>query len=159
MTPFEDDYDNVEHKPKTGLKNVSSQKSMFDAAPNKATQQDFDNKVKKIQESKGSYERKAADLVIKYKSIMRDKTLKQNKNVFMVEMEKEVIFDMVQLAIEKNNDPDEEKDGMGSMAWITLLLQQVIAQKDRINELEYQISQFNKRLNAEPPTSTDIQQK
>ena len=155
MCPFEDDYDtaNIESKPKVGLKNISSQKSMFDNVDKKVTQQDFDNKIKSIQESQSLYKRRSADLVLKFKKIMNDKTLKQNKNVFIVEMEKEVVLEMIKLAIEINNDVDEE-DGMGSMSWITLLLQQAIAQKDRINELEYQLFQLKKILTAEP-TSPD----
>jgi len=157
MSPFEDDYDtNVEPKPKVGLKNISSQKSMFDTDDKKVTQQDFDNKIKSIQESKSSYKKRSADLVLKFKKIMSDKTLKQNKNVFVVEMEKEVVLEMIKLAIEINNDVDEE-DGMGSMSWITLLLQQVIAQKDRINELEYQLFQLKKILVVEPTPPDPLQ--
>ena len=54
---------------------------------------------------------------------------------------------MVQLGIDINNDPNEQ-EGMGSMTWITLLLKICLSQKDRINQLEYSVSQMEKKISA-----------
>jgi hypothetical protein len=144
--PF-DEEDEIEVLPpkNSGLKKVSTQKSIFEELPKKPTQKDLDKKVKDNQERLTGYRAAASDLSKKYISLLKDKTLKQNKNSFVKELEKEIIADMVQLAIDINNDPAEQ-EGMGSLSWITLLLQVNLAQNNRINELEYKVSLLENKL-------------
>lgn len=130
---------------KIGLKNVSSQKSMFDVMPKKPSQEDLDVKVKQIQDSASHYKAKAADLALQFNKTLADKTLAQNKNIFQKEVEKEILSQMVQLAIDINNDPNE-KEGMGSLSWIVLLLKTCFSQRDKINQLEYDLVQLNGKV-------------
>jgi len=141
--PFEKDTQPIVPS-KSNLKQVSSQKSMFDAPNKKITQQDFDKKVNDIQDKVLDYKKKVSDLALKFKKIIDDKTLRQNKSIFANELEQEVLADMINLGVEINNDPNE-KEGMGSMSWITMLLKQTLSQRDRINELEYEIFQLKKK--------------
>ena len=143
--PFNEEEDLTPKVPKIGLKNVSSQKSIFDAKPKKPSQEDFDNKVQKIQETNSGYKAKAADLALQFRKLLEDKTLLQNKNVFARELEKEILTNMAELAIEINNDPHEQ-EGMGSLGWVILLLKTVLSQRDRINNLEYTISLLDKKI-------------
>jgi hypothetical protein len=143
--PFDQDEEFVDTNKKTGLKSVSSRKSIFDNIPKKPTQQDFQKKVESVQEKINSNKQKAADLALEFKKILEDKTLPQNKNVFSKEIEREVLTKMVQLAVDINNDPDEA-DGMGSLSWITLLLKIALAQRDRINTLEYNLHLLDKKI-------------
>jgi hypothetical protein len=131
---------------KLGLKNVSSQKSIFDSMPKKPTQEDLDRKVKNSEERKSGYRVRAADLATQFNKCLADKTLPENKNIFQNEMEKEIMTKMVQLAIDINNDPAEQ-EGMGSLGWITLLMRTVFKQRDKINKLEYAVLQLEKRTN------------
>lgn len=147
--PF-DDEDNEQpslQSQKVGLKNVSSQKSMFDVLPKKPTQEDLDTRVKQIQERNSQYKAKAADLASQFNKTMADKTLVQNKNMFQKEIEKEILSQMVQLAIDINNDPNE-KEGMGSLSWIVLLLKTCFAQRDKINQLEYQLNVVSGKIDT-----------
>lgn len=143
--PFEEDEQEIQPLRQTGLKNVSSQKSMFDKIPKKPTQEDFEKAVSTSQNRINNNKQKAAELALEFKKILEDKTLPQNKNIFSKEIEKEVLTKMVQLAVEINNDPDEAQ-GMGSLSWITLLLKIVLSQKDRINLLEYNLSLLDKKI-------------
>lgn len=129
---------------KVGLKKVSSQKSIFESMPKKPTQEELDQKVKTGQERYAGYKAKIADLALQFNKAMADKTLPQNKNMFQNEIEKELMQRMVQLAVEINNDGVED-EGMGSMAWITVLLNTCFKQRDRINKLEYAITQLDKK--------------
>lgn len=129
---------------KKGLKKVSSQKSIFDSMPKKPSPSDFEGQVKNIQEREASYKARASDLSSKFVRVLSDKTLKQNKNIFAVEMERELLSQMINLGIEINNDPHEQ-EGMGSMGWITLLLKISLAQRDKLNQLEYHISVLEKK--------------
>ena len=143
--PFDEEEDKPSTKSKqVGLKNVSSQKSIFDSLPKKPTQEDFDKQVKQVQERNNGYKIKAAELALQFNKSMADKTLSENKNMFQQDMEREIMQKMVQLAIEINNDPNEA-EGMGSMTWITLLMKTCFAQRDRINKLEYALVQLEKK--------------
>jgi len=132
---------------KVTLKNVSSQKSMFDGQPKKPTQQKLDQQVHAAQERSSSYKVRAAKLAQDFGRLMTDKTLPQNKNIFAQEAEREVLTNMIQLAIEINNDPIEQ-EGMGSLGWITVLFKTCMAQRDRLNLLEYQMFQFEKKIDS-----------
>jgi len=147
--PFdEDDIDQPStQSQKVGLKNVSSQKSIFDSMPKKPSPEEFSQQVKKIQETASHHKAKAADLAFQFNKAMADKTLPQNRNMFQQEMERDLLTQMIQLAIEINNDPNE-KEGMGSLSWITLLLKTCLSQRDKINRLEYAVSQIEKKILA-----------
>lgn len=145
--PFDEEEDAQELAPKVGLKNVSSQKSIFDAIPKKPTQDDLTKRVNQVQERASVYKTRAADLSSKFIQIMNDKTLKQNKNIFAKEMERELLTQMAQLAIDINNDQNE-KEGMGSLSWIVLLLKTCFSQRDKINQLEFNLSQLDKKLDS-----------
>ena len=145
--PFDEEDDDLPVAPKVGLKNVSTQKSIFDSMPKKPTQEDLEKKVNHIQERSSSHKTRAAELSVQFSQAMKDKTLKQNKNVFAREMERELLTKMAQLAIEVNNDQTEQ-EGMGSLSWIILLLGTCFSQRDRINQLEFVVSQLEKKLDA-----------
>lgn len=132
---------------KVTLKQVSSQKSMFDAVPKKPTQQEFQQQVHASQERSSSYKVRASKLAQDFGRMMKDKTLPQNKNIFSQEAEREILGGMVQLAIEINNDPSEQ-EGMGSLSWITVLLKTCMEQRDRLNTLEYQMSLMEKKIDS-----------
>lgn len=137
-----------------GLKKVSSQKSMFDNAPKKPTQAQLDKQVQEIVENKSSYKEQAAELSIQFKNMMKDKTLEENKNVFVRETEQEVLANMIKLAVKVNND-EYEDEGMGSLMWVILLLKTTLWQKDRINHLEYDNFELRKKV-AELENKTEL---
>lgn len=124
---------------------IEGKKSLFDDKPKKPTQQDLDSKVKKIGDQQNSYKKRAAEYALSYKKILEDKTLPRNKNVFSQDLEKELLSNMISLAIEINND-ENEYEGMGSLGWITILFKNALYFRDRCNELEYKVSMLEKDL-------------
>jgi hypothetical protein len=136
-----------ERKQKVTLKNVSSQKSIIDAIPKKASPQQFQQQVHESQEKISSYKRRASELALQFNKTVMDKTLIENKNIFAQEMERELLQGMIQLAIEINND-SQEQEGMGSLSWITLLFKTCLSQRDRINQTEYKVFQLEKKLDS-----------
>jgi hypothetical protein len=153
--PFdeEDDNDPSPQSQKVGLKKVSSQKSIFDSMPKKPNQEDLDQKVKGIQERASQYKSRTADLAVQFNKTLADKTLQQNKNLFQNELENELLKNMVRLAQEINAD-ELERDGEGSLSWITLLLKTCFNQRDRINKLEYSLNQLEKK--TDPVKLTEL---
>lgn len=148
--PFDEENDDEQLSPKAqrvGLKKVSSQKSIFEEMQKKPTQEEFDQKVKNVQERTSNYKIQAAALASQFNKAMADKTLSENKNIFQQEIEKELMKQMVQLAIEINNDI-KELEGMGSLGWITLLMKTCFSQRDRLNKLEYTLLQLVNKTEA-----------
>lgn len=142
--PFEDDEIEESKLKNNGLKQVSSKKSIFDASKQeKPSFENFEKKVDQIHKKMNDYKSRASELAISYKKLIMDKTLPQNKNIFIEDSEKEILSKMVNLAVEINNDEDEQ-EGMGTLGWITLLLKYFLYHRDRLNSLEYAVSQLQK---------------
>ena len=144
--PFDDTEEQEEFSSnkKIGLKQVSSQKSIFDKEKEiKPSKENFEKKVEEVNKKMNDYKAKAAEMALSYKKLILDKTLVQNKNIFSEEIEKETLSKMVNLAIEINND-ENEQEGMGTLGWVTLLLKYFLHHRDRLNSLEYQLMTLQK---------------
>lgn len=142
--PFDEEEDSLEVK-KSGLKQVSSKKSIFDGIPKKPSQQDFNEKVHQVQDQANSYKLTGATLAKEFMDLVQDKTLNRNKSVIVKELEKELLSKMINFASTVNKDPNEE-EGVGSLAIIALLLKTVLIQKNAINDLEYSNSLHEKKI-------------
>lgn len=141
-----------EYTPKSSMKKPGTA-SMFDGQKRPPSQQEFQEKVQSSQETMAGYKKRAAELFVQFQRSMADKTLAQNRNIFNQETEKEMLQNMLQLATEINNDPNEQ-EGMGSLTLITLLLKTCLAQRDRVTELEFALVQIQKRL--DPTVLADV---
>jgi uncharacterized membrane protein len=90
----------------------------------------------------------AYDIARKFITSIRDRQLTRNKSVLVKDVETEIRRDLVTFATEINNDQNEELDCLGSMAVLNLLIKVAFEQRDRINELEYQLVQMDKKLRS-----------
>lgn len=146
--PFDEEEQEETHSPtKDGLKKVSSQPSLFDKMPKKPTQADLDRKVQQIQERASGYKLKVSEFAIAFNGAVKDKTLRQNKNIIQRDMERELIDEMIKFAFQVNEDPNEQ-EGAGSVSLILLLLQANLFHRDRINELEHNQAQMQKKIDV-----------
>lgn len=144
--PFDDDDDDGEivSKKNVGLK-LSNKKSMLDTIPKKPSKEEFSKKAAEVNDTLNTYNTRAADLALKFKKVLEDKTLAQNKTIFSTDSERELLSNLVQLAIDMNTD-EHELEGMGAVGLITLLLRSVLIQRDKINMLEYNQNLLEKRI-------------
>lgn len=139
--PF-DEEDNVEEKrTKSGVKNVSSQKSIFENKPKKPTLDSFKQTVAQVEENKSVYRKRANELASSLLELMNDKTLAANKNIIQKDVERETLSNLLKLAEEINND-ENENEGTGSLFLNTLLFKCILLQRDKINALEYEVSKL-----------------
>src|SRR5271165_5787681 len=138
-----DDDKKVEPNRRPGLK-IKNDNSMFANQPKKPTKQEFDMVVKKAQSLDQEFKERAADLAINFRKILEDKTLIENKNLMSIDLEREIIGNLAQLAVDMNNNENEEKDGMGGVGLSSLLFRCMLIQRDKINSLDYSINQLNK---------------
>lgn len=145
--PFDEESDKPsDQSQKIGLKKVSTQKSIFESMPKKPTQEEFEKKVQQSQQIDSGYKIRASELAVQFNKAMADKTLPQNKNQFQQDIELELLRNMIKLAQEINNDTREEREGEGSLSWIAVLLKTSFNQRDKINRLEYLLSQIDKKI-------------
>lgn len=118
---------------------------MFDGNRKKPSPKDFQQQVQQVQDTQSGYKKRAAELFVQFQKAMSDKTLPQNRNVFNAESEKELLQNMIILAAEINSDPNE-RESEGSLTWIVLLLKTCFTQRDKVNELEFNLATLNKKL-------------
>lgn len=120
--------------------------SYLDGKPKKPTPKQFEELVKEAEAKRTGNNKVAADLTEKYFKLLKDKTLLENQTPIQQNFRKEVLGDMINFAIDLNNDDLEDKNDMGSIAMITILLKSNLALKDFANKLEYDLKQLQMRV-------------
>lgn len=148
--PFSDPED---RDPRVGLKKAAGQKSMFEGKPKPPTPQEFQEKVQRVEDRKSSHKQRAADLYLQFQKSIADKTLAQNRNILSRDAEREMLQEIMQLAMDINRD-EQEQEGMGSLTCITFLFKTILFQRDKINELECQVVNLIKKF--EGPVLVDF---
>lgn len=156
MGAFEDnDGSEIISKKKIGVK-LSNEKSLIEALPKKPSPEEFHAQASEANQTINNYNVKAGDLALKFKKVLNDPTLLENKSPMTLDAERELLGGLSQLAIDMNNDPHIEIDGMGSIGLTALLMRAIIIQRDRLNMLEYQNVMLNKKVNAIEITLLDL---
>lgn len=128
-----------ESKPKSKLK-MTNEKSMFNKPP-EPDREEFELNAAKVFNKYELRKRKCAELGAKYISSLNDKTLLENKSPISKELEKDILANLINIGIEINTD-ESENEGMGSIALITLLLNSLLKQRDKINELSFKLNKL-----------------
>jgi hypothetical protein len=112
------------------------------AKQKESVQYNFEQQADMLIENQEARRNHSLALAMQFMSALKDKQLPQNKGIIAEDVEKEMRNKLVKLAIDINNDPNEDDDGMGSVALINLLMKAIFYQRDRINDLEYRLSKF-----------------
>jgi hypothetical protein len=134
---------------KSGLKDGAfKNKGRFSNNENKIpSKSQFDEAVSDIRKNDNSIISEIRDLSIKYKQYITDRTLNVNKNPISKELEKETIKKLCEIGLVLNED-ETQKFGTGSVGLINLLLNSVLIQRDKINEMSYEIHSLKNILNT-----------
>lgn len=146
--PFEeDDADLDQVQMNSGLKNFSTKKSVVSqaAAEKKRMQESFDKKVESHQTSDSQLAVEVNEMTVKFQEVMSDKTLRANKNSFSTDIETQFLKKLLNLAEVINNDEDQS-ESKGSLILCALLLKNCMYSRDRVNQLEYEISELKKSI-------------
>lgn len=134
---FDDDYKKPDA---SGLKKVSSKKSMFDSLPKKPSFEEFEKNASEANNKINNYNQQMVKLATKFRSIMEDKTLLANKSIITKSIEKECLKDLIEIAQEINNDENEPMC-QGSNGLLALTFNMLLYLKDRANYLEFHLSE------------------
>lgn len=141
--PFGAEYE-PKKTPNKGLK-IKSDRSQFSKIAEQ--RQKFEENADAFIAQRNARNKEALELAKKFMGLVKDKTLPENKTPISKDVENEVINDLIQFALDINDDP-EERNGMGSSALINLLFKVVLVQRDAINQLDYKIAQLTKQLSS-----------
>jgi len=134
---------NDDKKRKPGLK-INNDRSMAKTLSKPPSKKEFEETAKQVNETLNSYNDRAAKLASDFRKLMEDTTLIENKNVLMVDIEREILGKLAQLAVDINTD-EHEKEGMGSVGLLAIVFNHLLLMRDRINLLEYRLEQEIKK--------------
>lgn len=104
----------------------------------------FDDQASKTIEYHNEKQKVAVEVLTRFIKAAHDKTLLKNKGSIGVDIDTEIRKDVINLANDLNNDDTEQLNCSGSMAAITAIMKILFDYRDRINELEYKISNMKK---------------
>ena len=138
---FVDDSEEIQ-KQNPKIKESLAKKSRFVNETPKQTSVDFDHKVAEFKQQDVEIKNKIADLSTKYRNIIKDQTLEENKGPAAKTFEKEVIKQLCDVGLRLNND-SSQPEGIGSIGLTSLLLNIILIQRDTINSLSFQVSKIN----------------
>lgn len=118
-----------------GLK-INNQASLIQ--PKIDTTAEFNAKANEAFSKYEEYKQRTLDLSTKFKAMMEDKVLFENKSILSKDMEKEIIEKLVQLSSDMNAD-ENQPEGIGSVALSVLLMKMMLLQRDTINQLAFKL--------------------
>jgi len=144
--PFGGDESDEQTSARPGLKKIKG-KSMFDGKPKPPSKEASEKIANEANDRLNSYRSRAMDLALKYRKILDDKTLPQNKTTLTTDIEAEILGALGQLAVDMNTDEDEV-ESMGSVGLNSLLLRCLLLQRDRVNSIDYENSVLEKKVKS-----------
>ena len=106
MPPFEEDDSELEPI-KNNLGKISKKQSILDKSNKKQSASILQKAVQNIEDKNLSFKERTSALAIKFKKLIESKILPENKNLFLLEEEKEVLTNIASLASEIDNDENE----------------------------------------------------
>jgi len=142
----------VEAKNLKGLKINNSNSEISKPIP----RIDPEKNAKAILSSHQEQHKAAWGLTTKLLSIFKDKTLQENKSHKEKEEEGLALLDFAKFAMLINGD-EKQPEGNGSVSFAVAIVKCALIQRDRINELEFEVfnlSKIIKRMEAENNKNT-----
>lgn len=135
----------VKQKKNTSVKLKHKKDPVFANSPTQqklAAKKRFDELADRIVSNRKDRDKSLLELAKSMDALIKDKTLRDNKTVVQKMNEDSVRKELIDIAIEKDNDLEMEKFvNMGSMTLINFLFKICSYQRDEINQLAYSIEQ------------------
>lgn len=128
-----------------GLK-VDSSKSMFKSTKlEESSSESFEEEIKEYENKERVLANRTLESSMKFRDVLNDKTLLENKPQKDKYYEKEIMRELCQVALEMNND-ENKPEGAGSVGLHGLILNMLLLQRNTINELHYKIFKLTKKV-------------
>jgi hypothetical protein len=131
----------VKIRPKSAAQQEQSAKEREEY---KARFEENAEKTIKYHDEKGN---KAVEVISRYLRMTEDKTLVINRGSIANDVEREIRQDLIQLALDMNNDENEEDNGKGSVVVLSAVTKILMRYRDRLNDLEFEMQTLKRELN------------
>jgi hypothetical protein len=99
--------------------------------------------AQKLVNNENEQKQMLTDFTSRFISSLKDKTLDENKSPTEREEEKRLIFELGNLCKIINDEPQYSQD-MGTLAYVNMIARLLLVQRDRINELEFELKKVKK---------------
>jgi hypothetical protein len=106
----------------------------------------FDTLADKTIQYHNEQSSRAVDCVSRFLKLSDDKTLLQNRGSVALDVEREIRQDLIQLALDLNNDENETDNGKGSVVVLSAVTKIILMYRNRLNQLECDSEQFKNEL-------------
>jgi hypothetical protein len=113
--------------------------------PNTTNEAAFDAKASAAKNKMEEHKQTVWELSGKFKAMIEDHTLPENKTIISKDLEKEVLDKLIEIATIINAD-QVYPDGWGSSALEMLLMKMILLQRDTLNSMAFKIDKLEKQL-------------
>lgn len=146
-----------EHKATRGvkLKNKAADQKEQEKREREEYRARFDDSAEKTVKYHQDQGSRAIQIIQRYMKMSEDKVLPHNKGGIANDVEREIRQDIIQLALDMNNDELEEDNGKGSIVVLSAVTKILMQYRDRINQLEFEVLQLKRsqqRVNVSSAT-------
>jgi hypothetical protein len=106
----------------------------------------FDERAEQTVKHHNEQGGRAMEAITRFLKMSEDKTLAQNRGTIANDVEREVRQELLQLALDMNNDETEDDNGKGSVVVLSVVTKILMLYRDRMNEMEYEMHQLKREL-------------
>lgn len=140
------------------LKNKAAEQRDKEKAEREEYMRKFDEKAEKTIQHHEERGNRAINAISRFIRMSEDKTLAQNRGGIAEDVEREIRQELIQLALDMNNDENEEDNGKGSVVILSVVTKIILTYRDRLNQLEYEMHQLKNALQKREPSSPAVRQ-
>jgi hypothetical protein len=139
---------------KKGLKINNSKSSVITPKSDKEEEIAFERSAKEELEKQEEYKSRWHELGPRFRSIIENRVLSQNKSLITKDLEQEALNKIILLVNEMNTDINQP-DAYGATSLLMLIMKMMIVQRDTINNLSFKIEQMEKNVLLEKTTDAN----
>lgn len=140
------DADNAIELPEEDAPRIKLDRSKSKFAKQPDTKVQFQKQAEDVHEHLQQARVDAVQLGQEFMKFFNSKILPDNIGPIEKSFQQEIMKKLINFAIETNNDPYQEQDGMGSVGMITLLFNSLFKIKNKCNLLEYSYEQLASKV-------------
>lgn len=135
------------------LKNKAAEQAAQDKRDREEYMRKFDQRADQTVKYHVETGNNTVDVISNYMRMSEDRTLPHNRGSIGDDVEREIRQKIIQLALDLNNDENEEDNGKGSVIVLSAVTKVLLLYRDRINFLEYELEQLKFELKKKNASS------
>lgn len=122
------------------LKNKAAEKAAQEKKEREEYKRRFSEHAERTVKYHSDTSNNTVEIIKSYMRMAEDKTLPSNRGSIGDDVEREIRQNIIQLALDLNNDENEEDNGKGSVVLLSAITKILLMYRDKINILEYELA-------------------